>query len=106
MGRVGWRRLLPVLAAGIALTFVLAGASLADHNPDYEGRADSHVVISGDPGCPTTDSRSVKVEGAPAETTYNDRVAVSNLVTNGAGQVVGFDWTLTRSDFTTSTWLP
>ena len=52
MGRVGWRRLLPVLAAGIALTFVLAGASLADHNPDYEGRADSHVVISGDPGCP------------------------------------------------------
>jgi uncharacterized repeat protein (TIGR01451 family) len=95
MGKVGWRRLLLITAAGVALTLVLAGASLADHNAAYAGSAESHQIVAGNPECSSTDQRSFKIDSAPVAQTYNGLVEISNLVTNGDDEVIGFDWELT-----------
>jgi uncharacterized repeat protein (TIGR01451 family) len=83
-------RIVGSVLAGALFALALAGASLADHNPDYSGTADSHYVVDGNPKCPagTTAGGSIKVDPG-SNGTFDGLVTITGY----DGQ--SFDWAFT-----------
>ena len=96
MGKVGWRRLLSITAAGVALTLVLAGASLADHG--YSGNADAHATIHGNPNCSSIAGSftSLKIDGSGFGNGTYGTAGHPNLITisDYDSGVPSFSWSL------------
>jgi hypothetical protein len=74
-------------ASVIAVLTIAVGVSWADHGGNYNGTAESHSVIAGNPDCPSGTS-GFKIDDVPANGTYGGLVTVSN------SDGTYFDWSL------------
>lgn len=85
-GRVGGALLAIALFA-----LALAGASLADHDADYSGTAETHFVVSGSPSCPagTTAGGSITLQPG-ANGTFDGLITVTGYDGDS------FNWAFTQ----------